>query len=105
MNLRQMLRAFLDHRHDILRRRTRHRLDRIAARLEVLAGYLIAFANLDEIIRIVREEDDPRAAMMARWEMSEVQAEAILNMRLRAPAPARGREIRKDTIPRASERS
>ncbi|MDE0057322.1 MAG: DNA topoisomerase IV subunit A [Defluviicoccus sp.] len=84
MNLRQMLRAFLDHRHDILCRRTRHRLDKIAARLEVLAGYLIAFANLDEIIRIVREDDDPKAAMMARWEMSEVQAEAILNMRLRA---------------------
>ena len=96
MNLRQMLRAFLDHRHDILRRRTRHRLDRIAARLEVLAGYLIAFANLDEIIRIVREEDDPRAAMMARWEMSEVQAEAILNMRLRALRRLEEAEIRKE---------
>ncbi len=96
MNLRQMLRAFLDHRHDILRRRTRHRLDRIAARLEALAGYLIAFANLDEIIRIVREEDDPRAAMMARWEMSEVQAEAILNMRLRALRRLEEAEIRKE---------
>ena len=84
MNLRRMLRAFLDHRHDILRRRTRHRLEKIAARLEVLAGYLVAFANLDEIIRIIREDDDPKAAMMARWEMSDAQAEAILNMRLRA---------------------
>ena len=84
MNLREMLRAFLDHRHDILLRRTRHRLEKIAGRLEVLAGYLIAFANLDEIIRLIREADDPKAAMMARWEMSEVQAEAILNMRLRA---------------------
>ena len=71
MNLREMLRAFLDHRHDILLRRTRHRLEKIAGRLEVLAGYLIAFANLDEIIRLIREADDPKAAMMARWEMSE----------------------------------
>ena len=84
MNLREMLRAFLDHRHDILLRRTRHRLDKIARRLEVLAGYLIAFANLDEIVRFIREADDPKAAMMARWGMSAVQAEAILNMRLRA---------------------
>ena len=84
MNLRDMLRAFLDHRHDILLRRTRHRLEKIAGRLEVLAGYLIAFANLDEIIRVIREADDPKAEMMSRWEMTEIQAEAILNMRLRA---------------------
>ena len=96
MSLRQMLQAFLDHRHDILRRRTEYRLDRIAARLEVLAGYLIAFANLDEIIRIVREEDEPKAAMMARWGMSDIQAEAILNMRLRALRRLEEAEIEKE---------
>ena len=84
MNLRQLLQAFLDHRHDVLVRRTAHRLDKIARRLEVLGGYLIAYANLDEIIRIIREADEPKAEMMARWSMSDVQAEAILNMRLRA---------------------
>ena len=96
MSLRQMLQAFLDHRHDILRRRTEYRLDRIAARLEVLAGYLIAFANLDEIIRIVREEDEPKAAMMSRWGMSDIQAEAILNMRLRALRRLEEAEIEKE---------
>ena len=96
MNLRQMLQAFLDHRHDILRRRTEYRLDRIAARLEVLAGYLIGFANLDEIIRIIREEDEPKATMMSRWEMSDNQAEAILNMRLRALRRLEEAEIEKE---------
>ncbi|GAB4391039.1 MAG: DNA topoisomerase IV subunit A [Kiloniellaceae bacterium] len=84
MNLREVLRAFLDHRHEVLKRRTQHRLDRIAHRLEVLDGYLIAYLNIDEVIRIIREEDDPKAKMMKRWKLSDVQAEAILNMRLRA---------------------
>ena len=84
MNLREVLRAFLDHRHDVLKRQTQHRLDKIAHRLEVLDGYLIAYLNLDEVIRIIREEDDPKAKMMKRWKLSDVQAEAILNMRLRA---------------------
>ena len=84
MNLREVLRAFLDHRHEVLKRRTQHRLDKIAHRLEVLEGYLIAYLNIDEVIRIIREEDDPKAKMMKRWKLSDVQAEAILNMRLRA---------------------
>ena len=84
MNLREVLRAFLDHRHEVLKRRTQHRLDKIAHRLEVLDGYLIAYLNIDEVIRIIREEDDPKAKMMKRWKLSDVQAEAILNMRLRA---------------------
>jgi topoisomerase-4 subunit A len=84
MNLREVLRAFLDHRHEVLKRQTQHRLDKIAHRLEVLDGYLIAYLNLDEVIRIIREEDDPKAKMMKRWKLSDVQAEAILNMRLRA---------------------
>jgi len=84
MNLREVLRAFLDHRHEVLQRQTQHRLDKIAHRLEVLEGYLVAYLNLDEVIRIIREEDDPKAKMMRRWKLSDVQAEAILNMRLRA---------------------
>ncbi|MGF1592885.1 MAG: DNA topoisomerase IV subunit A [Kiloniellaceae bacterium] len=84
MNLREVLRAFLDHRHEVLKRQTQHRLDKIAHRLEVLEGYLVAYLNIDEVIRIIREEDDPKAKMMKRWKLSDLQAEAILNMRLRA---------------------
>jgi topoisomerase-4 subunit A len=84
MSLREVLRAFLDHRHEVLKRQTLHRLEKIAHRLEVLDGYLIAYLNLDEVIRIIREEDDPKAKMMKRWKLTDVQAEAILNMRLRA---------------------
>lgn len=84
MNLRETLRAFLDHRHEVLKRQTLFRLDKIEHRLEVLAGYLIAYLNIDEVIRIIREEDDPKAKMIKRWKLSDVQAEAILNMRLRA---------------------
>ncbi len=84
MNLRAVLRAFLDHRHVVLKRRTAHRIDKIELRLEILAGYLIAYANLDEIIRVIREEDEPKQVMMKRWNLTDVQAEAILNMRLRA---------------------
>ena len=84
MSLREALQAYLDHRHEVLVRRSRHRLEKIARRLEVLEGYLIAYLNLDEVIRLVREDDDPKRAMMKRWKLSDAQAEAILNMRLRA---------------------
>jgi len=84
LSLREALQAFLDHRHDVLIRRSKHRLEQIAHRLEVLAGFLIAFLNIDEVIRIIREEDDPKAKMMKKWKLSDVQVEAILNMRLRS---------------------
>jgi len=84
LNLRETLQAFLDHRHVVLVRRSTHRLEKIEHRLEVLGGYLIAFLNLDEVIRIIREEDEPKAELMTTFELSEVQAEAILNMRLRS---------------------
>ncbi len=84
MNLKQVLQAFLDHRVVVLRRRTSHRLEQIAKRLEVLGGYLVAYLNLDEVIRIIREEDEPKRVMMKRFKISEAQAEAILNMRLRS---------------------
>lgn len=96
MNLKQVLRAFLDHRFDVLLRRTAHRLAQIAHRLEVLGGYLVAYLNLDEVIRIIREEDEPRKVMMKRFKISEVQAEAILNMRLRALRKLEEIEIRSE---------
>ncbi len=83
MNLREVLQAFLDHRHDVLIRRSKHRLEKIEHRLEVLGGLLIAYLNLDEVIRIIREEDDPKAELIKAFKLTEVQAEAILNMRLR----------------------
>ena len=87
--LREVLRAFLDHRREVLLRRSRHRLERIAHRLEVLEGYIIAFLNLDRIIEIIRTEDEPKQVLMAEdWgggaRLTDVQAEAILNMRLRS---------------------
>jgi topoisomerase-4 subunit A len=84
MNLKEVLRAFLDHRREVLQRRTRHRLAAVARRMEILRGLVIVYVNLDEVIHIIREADDPKAEMTARWGLTEVQVEAILNMRLRA---------------------
>lgn len=84
MNLKEVLVAFLDHRMDVLTRRSRYRLDKIAQRLEVLEGYLKVFLNLDEVIRIIRNEDEPKPALIKAFELTENQAEAILNMRLRS---------------------
>ncbi|HVC57789.1 MAG TPA: DNA gyrase subunit A, partial [Stellaceae bacterium] len=83
MNLKEALQAFLDHRREVLQRRSRHRLAAVARRMEVLRGFVIVYVNLDEVIRIIREADEPKAEMMARWGLSDVQVEAILNMRLR----------------------
>ncbi|MFN3448531.1 MAG: DNA topoisomerase IV subunit A [Roseococcus sp.] len=96
MGLREVLRAWLDHRHEVLQRRTAHRLAAIARRLEVLDGYLIVYLNLDEVIRIIRTEEEPRAKLMAAFGLSEVQAEAILNMRLRALRRLEEMEIRRE---------
>jgi len=84
LGLRQVLREWLEHRKTVLVRRSQHRLEKIEHRLEVLAGYLIAYLNLDEVIRIIRETDEPKAELIAAYRLSDVQAEAILNMRLRA---------------------
>ncbi len=96
MGLRDVLRAFLDHRQVVLVRRTEHRLGKIDRRLEILQGYIIAYVNLDEVIRIIREEDEPKQEMMNRWGLTDVQAEAILNMRLRALRKLEEIEIRKE---------
>ncbi|RJL01197.1 DNA topoisomerase IV subunit A [Paracoccus aestuarii] len=83
-SLKEVLRAFLDHRREVLVRRAQFRLEKIAARLEVLEGYLVAYLNLDRVIEIIRYEDDPKSVLAAEFGLSEVQVEAILNMRLRA---------------------
>jgi topoisomerase-4 subunit A len=83
MNLKEALQAFLDHRREVLQRRSRYRLAAVGRRMEVLRGLVIVYVNLDEVIRIIRESDDPKAEMMARWGLSDAQVEAILNMRLR----------------------
>jgi topoisomerase-4 subunit A len=83
MGLVEVLDAFLAHRMEVLIRRSRHRLAKIEDRLEVLAAFTIAYLNLDEVIRIIREEDEPKTELMRAFELSERQAEAILNMRLR----------------------
>ena len=84
MPLREALRAWLEHRKEVLVRRSNFRLDKIEKRLEVLEGYLKAYLNLDEVIRIIREEDEPKPALIKRFKLTDNQAEAILNMRLRS---------------------
>jgi len=96
MSLKEVLRAWLDHRHEVLQRRTNHRLGAIARRLEILDGYLIAYLNLDEVIRIIREEDEPKPRLMERFGLNDTQTEAILNMRLRALRRLEEMEIRKE---------
>ncbi len=94
MNLRELLQSFLDHRHDVLCRRSRRRLADIERRLETLDGYLIAYLNLDEVIRIVREDDRPKRSLIRAFDLSELQADAILNMRLRNLRKLAEQEIR-----------
>lgn len=84
MNLKQILSEFLTHRDVVVLRRSSFMLDKVNARLEVLSGLRIAFLNLDEIIKIIREEDEPKAIMMQRFSLSDLQTEAILNTRLRS---------------------
>ena len=96
LSLKGVLAEWLEHRRDVLLRRSRHRLAEIERRLEILGGYLIAYLNIDEIIRIIREEDEPKPVMMARFGLTDVQAEAILNMRLRALRKLEEFEIRKE---------
>jgi len=105
MTLKEVLRAFLDHRHDVLIRRSKHRLGKIEHRLEMLDGYLIAFLNLDEVIRIIREEDDPKAELMRTFDLTEVQAEAILNMRLRNLRKLEEMEIKREHDQLTAERT
>ena len=84
MSLRGALNAWLAHRREVLVRRSNFRLGKITSRLEILEGYLVVYLNLDEVIAIIREAENPRARLMERFELTETQANAILDMRLRS---------------------
>jgi topoisomerase-4 subunit A len=96
VGLAEALREWLDHRRDVLLRRSNYRLKQIAHRLEVLGGYLIAYLNLDRVIKIIRNEDEPKPVLIKTFKLSDVQAEAILNMRLRNLRKLEEFEIRKE---------
>ncbi len=104
-SLREVLRAFLDHRREVLVRRSQHRLEKIDHRLEVLEGYIIAFLNLDRVIEIIRTEDEPKPVMMAEFSLTDVQAEAILNMRLRSLRRLEEMELRRERDELKAERA
>jgi len=105
MSLREALQAYLDHRREVLVRRSKKRLQEIERRLEVLGGYLIAYLNIDEVIRIIREEDEPKPVMMKKFGLTDVQAEAILNMRLRSLRRLEEFEIKKENDELNQERT
>jgi topoisomerase-4 subunit A len=94
MGLRELIQSWLDHRHEILVRRTAHRLAAIARRLEILDGYLIVYLNIDEVIRIIRTEAEPKPVLIKTFTLTDTQAEAILNMRLRSLRRLEEQEIR-----------
>ncbi len=96
LSLRDVLKQWLEHRKNVLIRRSRHRLGEIERRLEILGGMLVAYLNIDEVIRIIREEDEPKQEMIRRFELTDNQAEAILNMRLRSLRKLEEFEIRKE---------
>jgi len=96
LGLKLLLQEWVYSQIDILLRRTRHRLEKIAARLELVAGYIIAYLNLDRIIEIIRTEDEPKPVMMAEFELTDRQAEAILNMRLRSLRKLEEMELRRE---------
>ncbi len=96
LNLREALNAWLAHRREVLQRRSQFRLDKIERRLEMLEGYIIVFLNLDEVIRIIREEENPKQALMTRFDLTENQANGILDMRLRSLRRLEEMELRKE---------
>ena len=104
LSLKEVLQQWLEHRVEVLVRRSKHRLAKIEHRLEVLDGYLIAYLNLDEVIRIVRYEDEPKAKLISSFRLSDVQAEAILNLRLRSLSKLEEVEIRAEHDKLSAER-
>lgn len=96
MSIKEVLREYLNHRHNVLLRRTKYRLDKINYRLEILGGYLVAYLNLDRIIEIIRNEDDAKAVMMKKFKLTDNQAEAILNMKLRSLRKLEESQIREE---------
>ena len=104
MSLPAVLRAWLDHRHEVLMRRSRYRLAAIERRIEILDGYLLVYLNVDEVIRIIRNEDEPKPRLIQRFKLTDVQAEAILNMRLRSLRKLEEMEIAKEHKSLSKER-
>jgi topoisomerase-4 subunit A len=104
MGLREVLVEWLRHQIDVLVRRAQHRLDKIAARLELLDGYIIAYLNLDRVIEIIRTEDEPKQVMMEEFSLNDRQAEAILNMRLRSLRRLEEMELRREHADLVKER-
>ncbi|MEZ5900534.1 MAG: DNA topoisomerase IV subunit A [Hyphomicrobium sp.] len=104
LSLREVLSQWLEHRIEVLVRRSQYRLKKIEHRLEVLDGYLIAYLNIDEVIRIVRHEDDPKARLISKFKLSEVQADAILNLRLRSLSKLEEIEIKAEHDKLSKER-
>jgi topoisomerase-4 subunit A len=96
LSLKQVLAKWLIHQREVLIARSKYRLGKIDARLEILGGLLKAYLNLDEVIRIIREADDAKADLIAAFDLTEVQAEAILNMRLRSLRKLEEIEINKE---------
>jgi topoisomerase-4 subunit A len=105
MSLRQALQEWVAHQFIVLQRRTAHRLSKIADRIELLHGYIVAYLNLDRVIEIIRTEDEPKPVMMAEFELNERQAEAILNMRLRSLRRLEEMELRKERDTLEAERA
>ena len=103
-NLKTILGEWLEYRIDTVRRRIEHRLDRVSDRLHILDGLLAAFLNIDEVIAIIREEDRPRPVLMSRFGLTDVQAEAILNLRLRNLAKLEEMKIRAEQSELSAER-
>ncbi len=104
LGLKDVLKQWLEHRVEVLVRRSEHRLRKIEHRLEVLDGYLVAYLNIDEMIRIVRFEDDPKAKLISRFKLTDVQADAILNLRLKSLSKLEEVEIRAEHDKLSKER-
>jgi topoisomerase-4 subunit A len=104
LGLKDVLKQWLEHRVEVLVRRSEYRLKKIEHRLEVLDGYLIAYLNIDEVIRIVRFEDDPKAKLIAKFKLTEVQADAILNLRLKSLSKLEEVEIKAEHDKLSKER-
>ena len=104
LGLRGVLRAWLDHRGEVLIRRSRNRLGAVERRIELLDGFLAVFLNIDEVIRIIREEDDAKAGLIRVFGVNDVQAEAILNMRLRSLRRLEEIELRREHAALEKER-
>ena len=96
LGLAEVLREWLDHRRDVLVRRSKHRLAEIDHRLEVLGGFLVAYLNLDKVIKIIRNEDEPKPVLIKAFKLTDVQADAILNMRLRNLRKLEEMEIKRE---------